>query len=293
MTSFLDKGILIGGAVYQCEKYIDRVFNNIQSLSSCFEQTIVVMAIDYGTDDSLKKLQMWQNIFKNTSNIKLMILEGERKTDFKIKHLSYVRNRILDTFREIYNSNNGFNYFIMMDCDEVCANPIRIPIIQEVFKRTNEWDAVTFIGNHSEQQEISKNYYDFWALSLWPFILSCWHFKEPFVAIQQTVQNFEHKLEQPLEQNNWIPCQSAFNGFGIYRIQFLKYHYDWELEKTTQLVPKVLIEKILKEYASNFTPEISVEDCEHRHFHFSAFFKDQARIYIVPKDLFGLFGSPW
>jgi hypothetical protein len=283
MTHFVDKGILIGGALYHCEKYIDRIFNNIQSLSSCFEQTVVVMAIDYGTDDSLKKLQMWQNIFKHTSNIKLIILEGERKTDFKIKHLSYVRNRILDTFREICNSNIGFNYFIMMDCDQVCANPIRIPVIQEVFKRANEWDAVTFIGNHSEQQEISKKYYDFWALSLWPFILSCWHFKEPFVAIQQTIQNFEHK-RQTLKP--WIPCQSAFNGFGIYRIQFLNYHYDWELEKTMQLIPKPLLEKSLTAYASEFDAEASVEDCEHRHFHFSACFKDQARMYIVQEDLF-------
>lgn len=278
----LDKGILIGGTIYNCEVYIDRVFKNIERVSKCFEQSIVVIAIDHGTDDSFNKLKIWQHYFEN-ENIQLIILEGERETPFKIKQLSSVRNRILKTFREICSTRNVFDYFIMMDCDQVCANPIQINTFIKAFQRGDEWDAVTFIGNHSEQREIHRRYYDFWALSLWPFILSCWHFKEPFIAIQQSIQNFEHKLEHC---PNWIPCQSAFNGFGIYRICFLKYHYDWKLEHTIQLVPEPLREKCLKAYASSFDPETSVEDCEHRHFHFSAFFKDQARIYIVPEDLF-------
>jgi len=267
----IDKHIVIGGTIYNCEQYIDALFKNIQQIGKLFEQCSVVIAIDRGTDQSLEKLKQWQ---KKWTNIKfqLFILEGEQTGSRRTERLANARNRILVKLRELY-TYQPFNHFIIMDCDDVCSQPIRLEGLKNVFEKQQDWDAVS-----------SKSYYDYWALSIQPFMLSCWHFKEPHKIIEQMRKSLTQKIDQ--SKGQWIPCYSAFNGLAIYKQSFLKYHYHWNVKDIVQFIPQELYTMNIQQAESEFDINRQEDDCEHRYFHFSAVFKDKARIFIVPERIF-------
>ena len=278
----IDTHIAIGGAIYNCEQHIDPLFKNIQRIGRLFEQCSVVIAIDRGTDQSLEKLKEWQKKWTNTK-FQLFILEGEQTGSRRTERLANARNRILTKLRELYTVLK-FNHFIIMDCDDVCSQPIRLEGLKNVFKKQQDWDAVSFIGNGSIGHNLSENYYDYWALSIQPFVLSCWHFKEPHKIIEQMKQFLTQKINQ--SNGQWIPCYSAFNGLAIYKQRFLKYHYHWNVKDIVQFIPRDLYAMNIQQAESEFDINRQEDDCEHRYFHFSAVFKDKARIFVVPEQLF-------
>lgn len=276
-SSFKSEHIVIGGAVYNCEQYIDAVFKNIEKIGKLFKKYSVVIAIDKGTDGSLEKLKSWESKCSG----KLYILEGVQTGDYRTERISNARNRILEKMREIY-SKNPFDHFIMMDCDNVCSKPINLNVFKGVFGQKDRWDAVSFIG--SEVGEYSWLYYDFWALSIPPFMLSCWHYDKPDVMIHQ----MNTYITQEINKKEWIPCYSAFNGFAIYKSTvFLKYKYHWKVEDIVDLIPKDTYKESIKKastYDCYFDIKKQVFDCEHRYFHLSAK-RDGAKLFIVPEKI--------
>jgi hypothetical protein len=262
--------IVIGGTVYQCEPYLDLVLHNILKITQLFSNYVIVVAIDVGEDRSLEILQKWKA--ETLPNMRLIVGKHSptaRRTD-RIKN---ARNRILDEMRQIAESDS-FPHFIMMDMDDVSAPPIQLPMLQDVLNRESEWDAMTFPGWNS--------YYDIWAMSCLPFVISYVHFETEAVA-NHIMVNF---ILKKLDQKEWIPCQSAFGGFAIYKtFPFLKCSYDNSHERNMQFLSPQIINENLRLIPSPLISEIK-EDCEHRFFHFTATFSYGARMFIYPYTLF-------
>jgi hypothetical protein len=241
----------------------------MELISNLFEDYAVIFYYDISTDDTLLKLQNYQNV---NSKVTLHI-NTEPLSPYRTHRIAKGRNKILDIIRSNFND---FTHFIMMDCDDKCARDININLLGSYLKR-DDWDALSF--NHP------AGYYDTWALSRVPFVLSCHHFNDPFQGKKLLLETMKKT-----PKNQLIQCISAFNGFAIYKSnKFLNCYYDGRLR--FDYIPKDLIKLNFKcsgkmHFTKNTQDDKYKEDCEHRHFHFQAVMKNNARIRIAPVCIF-------
>lgn len=259
----------ICGTVRNCEKYLDKIFENIEHIGSLFEDYVVILYYDVSKDDTLGKLQEYES----RSNKLQLCINEEPLLPYRTWRISKGRNQCLEIIRQNYSD---YEFFIMMDCDNRCAKDIKLGLLEGYLKR-NDWDGLTF--NHPD------GYYDTWALSKVPFVLSCHHFTD-----RAQGQKLIKHLIQTTPKNQLINCISAFNGFAIYRTEkFLDCNYDGRFR--IDYIPKDLVELNIKysgklSFIKNTQDNKRMEDCEHRHFHFQAVMKNNARMRIAPVCFF-------
>lgn len=255
----------ICGTVKNCGPYLNNVLKNIEIIGNIFDDYRIVIAYDYSTDNSLQIL----NNYKSSNNEKFILhIETEPPSPYRTHNIARARNTCLKIIRENFSD---YEYFIMIDCDDVCSNLIRLENLLYYLTINTEWDALSF-------NKIP--YYDTWALSKYPYVFSNMHFKNP--AIYQT---FIENLIKKTPPRTLIPCLSAFNGFAIYRTdKFINYYYD--PKPRLDLIPKHLIEKNVQLCGPMFLKgKAAVVDCEHRSFHLMAV-NHGARIRIAPEVIF-------
>jgi hypothetical protein len=253
----------ICGTVRNCGKYLDKIFKNMERIGTLFADYAIILYYDESNDNTLQKLNEYQQ-----KNSKLILhINTEPLLDYRTHRIAKGRNKCLDIMKENYND---YEYFIMMDCDDRCSYNIKLRLMKYYLKR-NDWDALSF--------KHPAGYYDSWALSKRPFVLSCHHFKDHGVGVR-----FINKIIQKTPKNSLIKCLSAFNGFSIYRKnKFDNCHYDGTFR--LDYIPPVLIkENIL--CSGNINTNRDNQDCEHRFFHITAAIKNNARIRISPLCIF-------
>ena len=253
----------ICGTVKNCGSYLDKIFNNMEKIGTLFEEYVIIIYYDKSDDNTLQKLQQYQKL-----NNKLKFHVNKDKTSpYRTHNISKGRNYCL---QEIRNHYKKYEYFMMMDCDDRCAYDINIRLLNEYLKRT-DWDSLSF--NHP------AGYYDLWALSKRPFIFSCHHFNNANLW-----REYIDRLLAKCKKSDLISCFSAFNGCAIYRTpKFINCYYDGRYRN--DYIPKNLLYENIK-VAGNINNKQNKEDCEHRHFHFQAVLKNNARIRISPLCLF-------
>ena len=244
----------ICGTVKNCGPFLEKVFKNIETIGKIFDDYRVIMAYDNSTDNSLKILQDY-NI--GHTNKFILHIGSEQLSEYRVHNIAKARNKCLETIRSQFPD---YEYFIMIDCDDVCAATIN-----------TEWDAITFN---------KQPYYDLWALSKYPYSFSCMHFKnwkDWGVYIETIMQNTPPKT--------LIPCLSAFNGFAIYRTnKFIDGFYD--PTPRTDLLPQHLLKANEKICGPVYLKgKAGLVDCEHRSFHLMAV-NNGARIRIAPEVIF-------
>ena len=191
---------LICGCVKNCEIYLDNVFNNISKIQELFTKSKIIISFDVSNDFTLKKLVQLKEKFDID-----IIINKEPLTNIRTVNIEKARNKILN---KIYNEYNEYDYFVMIDMDDVSSKPININILKEIFdeKKVNIWDGL-FFNN--------ANYYDFWALNFKDFQYSCWHSNNNVKLIN--LMNKEFKKE--IKNKEFLECESAFGGFGIYKMK--------------------------------------------------------------------------
>ena len=259
----------IFGCAKECEPYIDAVFKNIDKIIPLFEDYLIVIAIDRSTDKTLRKLCDMKKKYK------LEILVNPNPcTNIRVENICNARNQLLLCMN---NQNKpDFEYFIMMDMDDVCSTPISIPALLNGLNR-QDWDALSF-NRH--------DYYDTWALSAKPYIFSSWHFPDGFGATDHIKQFIKKELEH-CEPGELYPCISAFNGFAIYRRSaFQNIHYEWNVNKNIEIMPQEWIALTSRALGQPVGKRHFDDDCEHRYFHLKASQVNNARIRISPEKLF-------
>jgi len=257
---------LICGCVKNCEQYLDNVFNNIEKIQKLFIKSKIIISFDVSNDFTLKKLIE----LKQKYDIDI-IINKDPITNSRTLNIERARNKILN---KIYNEYNEYDYFIMIDMDDVSSKPINIDVLKEILdkKKVNIWDGL-FFNN--------ANYYDFWALNFKDFQYSCWHSNNVTKLIN--LMNSEFKNE--IKNKEFMECQSAFGGFGIYKINKFNNCYYRSLIDLS-LFNKQNIENIYKKYNIKYIINSNIYDCEHRYFHLKAIKQNKVKLFIYNKNLF-------
>ena len=272
----------ICGCVRDCEKYLRNVFKNIETLISMFDDYQIVIAYDMSSDNTLEVLKQWQTRIPKDKLV--ILINPGQLSSIRTKNISNARNALLNHMRDENTPN--FEYCIMMDMDDVCAGPMNKDVLEtfmekELREEYAEWDALTFNR---------KIYYDIWALSLRPYVFSCWNFSRSSVLVDITrkyVQDTLKDLAEKMPKTGLLQCESAFNGFGLYRrAKFEGSTYEWNIHKNIEIIPRIWIQE--NEDAVGRTAELREmsDDCEHRYFHIRATQLNGARICISPQCLF-------
>jgi len=262
------------GAVKNCGPYLDKVFKNIEMLSSLFDDYRIVIFYDKSNDNTLQKLKEYQ-----LRNSKLYFYVNPAVlSSFRTYNLAIARNWCLQYVKQ---NKDYFPFFIMMDMDDVNCKNVNPHVLEKYLKR-EDWDALSF--------NTAPKYYDIWALSIYPFCFSYNHFANN-VQNYNRIQNYVIQLLKNLPPNQLQKCISAFNGFAIYRTsKFLNTYYDGRIR--LDLIPPAYLQTHMKAansklvYKKYITVDGRYEDCEHRAFHIQATKNSNAKIRIAPDILF-------
>lgn len=288
----MKKSVCIYGCAKNVEKYLPGVFRNIDILRSIFDVKGVFigyddsddntgnMLLDYGLKHSdvhicFSDIVLNENeVVDSYGNKSLVNFIPDQASKERCINISNARNRCLKAIRD---SQINPELIIAMDLDDVCCGKMNESVLKEYINRINEWDGITFYNNR---------YYDFWALSLAPFTLSCLHCTNSIRLITAMSNYLKKKLQ---EGNGLIQCNSAFNGFGIYKYEkygsmsYSVIHHDifHSLKDKTQ----VEREGGCKYYVNDMSNGYYI-DCEHRSFHYQATMIHGAKLCIASKPLF-------
>jgi len=260
--------------VYNNEQGLPYVLKNIDKI----DPSTVLVLYDKSTDKSLEILQEYA---KTRSNIRIIINKG-RPSKYKTENIAYARNTLLNIIKTEYST---MPYFIMMDSNNYsCIGDINMDVLKNVIER-DDWDAISF--------DREAGYYDFWALSYYPFIYSFFHFDDYQKVIAALKADFNKKLESQKTENKQnhtnglITITSAFNGFAIYRTpKFLNCSYSSDIDIT--MFPRQFLLANQQAVGSKII-KYKKCDCEHRRFHMEAILRNNARIRISTESLFKKF----
>ena len=266
----------ICGTVKNCEKYLDKIFLNMEKISSLFEEYAIILYYDKSNDNTLNKLIQYQ--LKN-SHFKFYVNKDPTlpSKKYRTHNIAKGRNYCIDY---INKTHPDYEYFIMMDCDDVCENNVNLNVLQKNLLR-DDWDCLSFN---------KEDYYDIWALSIGPYVASFYIFTSQFPLMNtysdtplKVMKKYIIKILKECPNGELVKCYSAFNGFAIYKSgKFLNCKYDGNLN--LNYIPKQLLLMNIRQLG-NIKNNFNI-DCEHRQFHFEAFLKNNARIRISPEIIF-------
>jgi glycosyltransferase involved in cell wall biosynthesis len=260
------------GTARNCERYIVDVFKNIDQIVSLFDDFRIIVAYDCSIDGTLDALyeQSKSNRFKDRMKV---FVNQQKMSKKRTKNIARARNCVLEEALKQRNSDAEWEYFIMMDLDDVCCGKMNLNVLKYHLMNPYQWDSLSF-NRHF--------YYDIWALSYSPYTVSCWNFgptKSPQL-VSRMRDDITEKLHM-LDDNELFDCESAFNGFAIYKFdKFMTSRYDHHPSQY------VSVEDMMFLISEHFRSDPLTSDCEHRSFHHSAKVREGARIRISPMILF-------
>jgi hypothetical protein len=159
----------------------------------------------------------------------------------------------------------------MIDADDVNVKPWNLTLLRYYLSEPGlkGWDALTFNR---------PDYYDIWALMYPPFQHHCWGF---YHKSREVVDFIKKDITRQLETHDLFPCQSAFNGFAIYKTPVFKgIRYSGEYKELKKWIPDSAREQTLLALSSLRDIHIDeqyLQSCEHLYYHLSV---PRARIFI-------------
>ena len=245
--------------VRDCAPYLPKVFENIHRLRTLFPSFVLIVAYDHCVDDSENLLRNYQS----QSRFPVYLLPGDTTSPHRTVRIAQARNRCLEKLEEL-----GISFHFMIDADDVNVNPWNLTLISNYLAMPG-WDVMTFNR---------PDYYDIWALMYPPFQHHCWGF---YHHSGEVVAYMRKDITQQLEQHELFPCQSAFNGFAIYRNSIFKgIRYSGEYKELKRLIPDSARQHTLESLSSIKDIQLdedSIQSCEHLYYHLSA---PEAKIFI-------------
>lgn len=152
--------------ILNVQKYLLNIFENITIISELFEKTSVIFGYDISSDLSLEYLLPFKEKQQsNTFNVDVLINENPRHR-YRTHNLEYIRNLMIE---HMYKNYSNYDYFIMMDSDDVCSTRIKKEILYKHLLNNDKWDSLSFNR---------PDYYDIWALQYDPFLFHCRGFSQ-------------------------------------------------------------------------------------------------------------------
>ena len=272
--------VCIGCCIKQNVIFLQRIVENMVKIGYLFNDFQIIFFYDESTDGTLGAVKNLTSTYDNVTIIEnLTPLTQKAPRTHKI---AYARNGILDVIRDSYAD---YEYFIMMDGDEVCCGDVNLDVLENALKR-DDWDGISFSKEH---------YYDLWAIGMTDIPYSCWNFDHP-----RGLYTYSHEICVALDtckKGELLPVYSAFCGFGLYRTnKFIDSKYDGS--PRMDLIPTRLLKANVKRCGPIKKTHQGAEqqeqdedmaiayDCEHRAFHLYAVFVNTARMRIMNDILF-------
>ena len=292
----------ICGCVRNCAQYLPAVFANIEKIAALFDDYQIVIAYDQSTDMSLRILC---DLKKRIPKLEILV-NKQAIGNVRTQNIANARNQLLRYMQRQREQsiNLDFDYFIMIDMDDVCAGTMNLDVLRkyiDIEKQNNSLDhpdndnASPDHTNKVHWDALSFNrpiYYDAWALSLDPFISSCWHFPKGRDVVYKMRRYVQERLLELSKQNaksgknDLLLCGSAFNGFALYRMaKFVNMQYEGTVQKNLEIISRLDFENTAKATGQSLSWH-RTDDCEHRYFHIRATQLNGARICISPDNLF-------
>ena len=159
----MNSNCYICGTVKNCGKYLENVLKNMELIGALFSSYKIIISYDVSNDNSLEILQNYQELHLDTM---ILHVNTDQVYEFRVYNIAKARNKCLNIIREQFPD---YEYFIMMDCDDVCSDirdlePLKYYLSNDKDNElTNGWDSISFNKDH---------YYDLWALSKYPYSFS-------------------------------------------------------------------------------------------------------------------------
>lgn len=267
----------ICAAVKDVGCHLNAIFANMEKIGNIFHDYRVIFFYDTSDQWYDNTLDLIKEFQSRNSKVALIVNPTPLTNAVKTRKLAHARNACIQYIRD---NCPTYEYFVVIDCDEICAPPIKIDLFKKYLQRT-DWDALSFRRSH---------YYDPWALSMRDLIYSCWHFQKPHAL--PVYQNAINDALRDCSSGGLVQVYSAFGGFGIYRThKFLDCVYDGK--PRMDLMPPFLLKRNIESCGpiAPYQSDGPDQDCEHRSFHIQAKLQNNAKIAIAPVSLFDYTGA--
>jgi len=274
--------VIICLPILNVQKYLMSVLENVIIISKLFEKIIIIFGYDHSIDLSLEIIQNFKKT-QESENFHIEILINNNPMEkYRTHNLENIRNIMISC---IYDKYSDYDYFIMMDTDDVCSKKINIEILRKHLLNNDKWDSLSFNR---------LDYYDIWALQYYPFIFHCRGFSQSNYYV---IKYMKHDITNILKIKNtddYFSVYSAFNGLAIYKLKkFINCKYDGKTQKYFSDDDIINMISVIKNgykqlWQKNIKLSIATikENCEHIGFHISAINQNNAKIMISPDYLF-------
>tara|TARA_B100000674_G_scaffold377220_1_gene319746 strand:+ start:88 stop:933 length:846 start_codon:yes stop_codon:yes gene_type:complete len=201
------------------EKNLNSFFKFLDKIIYTFEDYYIILVESDSIDDTFKKAK------KKLLNYKGKVIRI--KTDhlkLRTDKISLCRNAYLKLIKQDINLSN-YDFMIVADADRVNKNINKVSILNSINNAPKDW-----AGIFANQKFI---YYDIWPLRIKNYIENdCY---QDFIKLSETNSTkkayylavFKKFFFIKKFQDRFIKVNSAFGGFGIYRIkEILDIEYD-------------------------------------------------------------------
>ena len=261
--NLLDKAIF-AGCVRNCENWLPKVLTNIEKYSSYFLESYFIFIENDSTDNTKEILKKW---YKNR-NYSSLNMDGLNKISRRGLRLEAARNTYLKIIKDS-NSLKKYDYLIVMDFDDASVFEIEKKNLLRSIKFLNSDKNIA--GVFANQRGI---YYDMWTLrhkticpkDVWEEVLdySIQNRVSDEIAYENTLKKRKFKLK---ENDSPLEVDSAFGGFGIYKMNFVLNNQSSYVGSKTKRIKD--------------SKEIKLQVCEHVQFNLGL--KDiGGKLYILP-----------
>ena len=267
--------VIFAGAVQNAENYLSAVFRNTEILTKLFSEAAYIFIENDSVDNTKNMLKEWGS---GKSNFHFISLDGLKAIPVRTVRLEMIRNAYIETIRH-YAELRDFDYLVVLDMDDVGMHLIDVQDLSS---------AIEFLDASPTRAAVFANqrgtYYDMWALrhpsqcpgDVWEDVLDyVIRYKcSDEIAYAETFAKRVLSIEESLEP---IKVDSAFGGFGIYKMGYVLNNPNPYLGSKTKIVP-----------LDDGTPCYARwQICEHVHFH--AGIKSQGgEMFIYPKLINGV-----
>ena len=209
---------IFAGCIRNCERWLPKVLENIEKYSSYFLESHFIFIENDSTDNTKEILKKW---YKNR-NCSSLSMDGLKEISRRGLRLEAARNTYLKIIRDS-NSLKKYDYLIVMDFDD--ANIFEI-------EKKNILKSIEFLNSDKSIAGVFSNqrgmYYDMWTLrhkticpvDVWEEILD-YKIKNKVtdeIAYECTLKKRKFNLD---ENNSPLEVDSAFGGFGIYKMDYI------------------------------------------------------------------------
>lgn len=281
----VQKNICFVATIRNCAPFLTPIFQNIDQLLQ-FHHVSCIFVYDNCKDNTAQLLYEYQS----KSNHRVVIEElVNNKSPLRTVRIANGRNRCL----ELLEQDSNCEFFIMLDMDDVNKNPWNIDIINKYLHNfdNDDWDAISF--NRTP-------YYDIWALMIDDYKHHVWGFGNHSPLLVKHMKKYI-SIKLQISETNSIFCNSAFNGFSIYRtskFRNIRYNGKYSDFVDANFINEHQRQLCLQKYQTFYSnPGIVMkqcrfpfldpdEHCEHLYFHNMAIVQNQCKIKISKFSIF-------